>query len=382
MHGQVRKFWQDRLLQTWQSVPIAWLAGVRRVGKTTLARSLPNHTYLNCDLPSVVERLADPETLLRAVDTPIVVFDEVHQLADPSRVLKIAADEFPHLRILATGSSTLAATHKFRDTLTGRKRTVHLVPVLVTELADFGIADLRHRLQRGGLPAALLSAVADPSGCAEWLDSYFARDVQELFRVEKRGAYLQLCELLLRQSGGLYEASSLARATALSRQTVATYLDALQATLVVTLVRPFHGGGRQEVLQQPKVYGFDTGFVAWVRGWGELRPADCGQLWEHVVLEAIQATVGVPVPHFWRDRQQREVDFVLPWRDGRVDAIECKWSADALSPKNLVEFRKLHPTGRNFAVVPGARESYERNLGGLAVQVCDIAGLVRQLVQA
>jgi len=48
------------------------------------------------------------------------LIDEVHQQADPSRLLKIGADEFPKLKILATGSSTLAATQKFRDSLTGR----------------------------------------------------------------------------------------------------------------------------------------------------------------------------------------------------------------------------------------------------------------------
>jgi hypothetical protein len=44
------------------------------------------------------------------VRRPVVVFDEVHQLADPSRLLKIGADAFPTIKILATGSSTLAAT--------------------------------------------------------------------------------------------------------------------------------------------------------------------------------------------------------------------------------------------------------------------------------
>lgn len=57
---------------------------------------------------------------------PVVVFDEVHQLADPSRLLKIGADAFPRIKILATGSSTLAATQKFRDSLAGRKRVVEL----------------------------------------------------------------------------------------------------------------------------------------------------------------------------------------------------------------------------------------------------------------
>jgi hypothetical protein len=39
---------------------------------------------------------------------------------------------------LATGSSTLAASARFRDTLAGRKRTIHLQPVLAEELEAFG----------------------------------------------------------------------------------------------------------------------------------------------------------------------------------------------------------------------------------------------------
>lgn len=95
--------------------PIVWLTGARRTGKTVLARSLQDAAYLNCDLPSVAERLRDPESFCRSLKQPRVVFDEVHQLPDPSRLLKIGADGFPRLRILATGCSTLAATQKFRD---------------------------------------------------------------------------------------------------------------------------------------------------------------------------------------------------------------------------------------------------------------------------
>ena len=58
-----------------------------------------------------------------------VVLDEVPQLPDLSQLLKIAADGFPRLKILATGSSTLAAMQKSRDSLTGRKRVVERVRV-------------------------------------------------------------------------------------------------------------------------------------------------------------------------------------------------------------------------------------------------------------
>jgi predicted AAA+ superfamily ATPase len=130
-----RPFWTGRLAAAWKQASIVWLTGPRRVGKTVLARSLPEAEFLNCDLPSVAERLRDPESFFRSVQKPLVVLDEVHQLPDPSRLLKIGADDFPRLKILATGSSTLAATQKFRDSLAGRKRVVELVPVLHEELA-------------------------------------------------------------------------------------------------------------------------------------------------------------------------------------------------------------------------------------------------------
>ena len=45
----------------------------------------------------------------------MVIFDEIHQLRDPARVLKIGAEGFPKLKILATGSSTLAASRALGD---------------------------------------------------------------------------------------------------------------------------------------------------------------------------------------------------------------------------------------------------------------------------
>jgi len=192
-----RLFWIQRIEQAWQKTPIVWLTGVRRVGKTTLAKHWSDATFLNCDLPRNREILADPETFFSQLKPGIVILDEIHRNADPSEILKIAADEFPHLRILATGSSTLAATQKFKDSLTGRKRIVHLHPVLADELAIFGEPDLEKRLLHGGLPDRLLSATPDPEFYSEWMDSYFARDVQELFPVGKRHAFLTLCELIL-----------------------------------------------------------------------------------------------------------------------------------------------------------------------------------------
>lgn len=366
---QDRPIWQRRIRQAWEKAPIAWLCGVRQSGKTTLAKALGDAaTFVNCDLPSASERLDNPDLFFQSLTTPVVVFDEVHQLKDPSRVLKIGADEFPQIKILATGSSTLAASRKFRDTLTGRKRVVHLVPVLWNELENFG-APIEKRLHHGGLPATLLAPAKDPGFYREWMDSFFARDIQRLFGFRDISRFTAVFELLLRQSGGQFESAKAARTISVARPTIESHLRALAITNAVTILRPFHGGAPAELAKMPKIYGFDTGFVAFARGWDTLRHDDLGGLWEHVVLEFLQAHRPDDALNYWRDRRGREVDFVRPHGRGVVDAIECKWDPGAFDASALRAFRSLHPSGRNFVIVPTRRASYEKRYGDVVVTV-------------
>jgi len=369
-----RPHWRQRIERAWKKVPIVWLSGVRRSGKTTLARAFGEAEYLNCDLPRVHERLRDIELFYEQVRSGVLILDEVHQLPNPSRLLKIGADTRPGLKILATGSSTLAATRKFEDALTGRKRTVELVPVLWGELRAFGVTG-EARLLRGGLPPALLGEDHDPTFYAEWLDSYFARDIQELFRVEKRAGFLSLLGLLLRQSGGQVDISALAADCALSRPTVMNYLDVLETTHAIRVLRPYHRGGKRELTHQPRIYGFDTGFVCHARGWESLRPEDYGALWEHIVLESLTA-LPVTGVGYWRDKSQYEVDFVVPGERGVADAIECKWSASGFSPGGFSAFRALHRKGSNYLVTATAGEPYRRDYGDVTVDVISLERLL------
>lgn len=378
MADVARSFWLSRLTRAWAQAPIVWLTGVRRVGKTTLARSIEGAELLNCDLPSVARRLADPEVFYREIDAPIVVFDEVHQLPDPSRLLKIGADERPDLRILATGSSTLAATRKFRDSLTGRKRVVELVPVLVEELAAFGVSSLEHRLLRGGLPPALLAKEPPHDFYAEWLDSYFARDVQELFHLEKRSAFLGTLELLLRQSGGLLDVTRISKEIGVSRPTTMHWLDVLEVTHAIRRLRPFARGGRREIVAQPKVFAVDTGLVAYARAWDRPRPEDAGALWEHVVLETLVSRAPRAI-HYWRDKQHREVDFVIPGRGGEVHAVECKWRASAFDPRGLAAFRASYPKGASWVIAADVARGRTERVGEVEIRVAPLGELADAL---
>ncbi len=368
-----RPFWIRRITQAWATRPIAWLSGVRRVGKTTLAKMLPGSVYLNCDLPSVCRRLEDPESFYDTLEEgAVVVFDEVHRLAEPSRVLKIAADTYPGLRLLATGSSTLGATRKFRDTLTGRKHEIYLAPVLWWESREvFGVQSLDRRMLHGGLPEPLLADEKDAAFFAEWMDSFYARDIQELFAIRSRTGFMKLLHLLLRQSGGVVDYSSLAQLSGLSRPTVKAHVEAMCVAHAAFLLPPFHGGGRRELTRRPKCYGFDTGFVTFVRGWERIREDDRGLLWEHLVLDSLRAQVADRDLCFWRDKSGREIDFVIRRPGRRVDAVECKVNPDRFDPASLAVFREHYPEGRNYVVSPVVGTPYTRRHGDLSVAYCD-----------
>jgi len=375
-----RPQWLQRIENAWQKRSVVWLSGLRRVGKTTLARMLPGATYLNCDLPSVASRLSDPEAFYAGLGARAsIVFDEVHRLEDPSRILKIGADAFPGIRILATGSSTLAATGTFRDSLTGRKVNVYLPPVLWTECVEpFGVEDFDRRLLHGGLPEQLLSSEKDDSFFAEWIDSFYARDVLELFSIRNRTGFMRLLRLLLRQSGGALEYTSLAKHSGLSRPTVMSHLEALSIAHAVFVVPPFHGGSRRELTHQPRCYGADTGLVTFVRGWESIRAEDRGRLWEHLVLDALRTTVTPDKIHYWRDKSGREIDFVLKKGRSRI-AVECKCEPDSFDPGNLVEFRTHYKSGDNYVVCPHVTASYTRRHKGVSVRYVGLAELMSRM---
>jgi predicted AAA+ superfamily ATPase len=369
-----RPFWIQRIQQAWGKRPIVWLSGVRRVGKTTLAKMFSKAVYLNCDLPSVGRQLVDPELFYDSLDKgAILIFDEIHRLEDPSRLLKIAADAYPHLRVLATGSSTLAATKKFRDSLTGRKQMVYLPPVLWSECIDkFGIRELDHRLLHGGLPGPLLSKTKNASFFSEWMDSFYARDIQELFGIRNRTGFMKLLHLLLRQSGSLIDYTHLARLSDLSRHTVKAHVEAMSIAHAVFLLSPFQGGGRREITRRPKCYSFDTGLVTFVKGWDSIREDDRGLLWEHLILDTLRTVVDDHHLHYWRDKSGREVDFVIKGGRRQADAIECKINPDHFDPANLTVFRSIYPEGRNYVLSPNVKTIYRRRFDKLQVRFISV----------
>ena len=319
--------------------------------------------------------LDDPQSFLEGFKGRRVVLDEVHRLGNPSELLKIAADHYPHVRILATGSSSLGASLKFRDTLAGRKLDIWLTPMIRADLKDFQKTDLNHRLLRGGLPPFFLAEEYPEKEFQEWMDAYWAKDIQELFRLERRYSFQKFAELVMAQSGGIFEATRFSAPCEVSRATISNYLKVLEATFVAHLIRPFSSHKSTEIVSAPKVYAFDTGFVCHHRGWHSLRPEDKGILWEHLVLNEICACLQRHDLRYWRDKRGHEVDFLLLKRGKPPLAVECKWNAGEFDPAGLQAFRRQYPQGKNYILAQDVERPFSRRYGDVPVKFIGLSSL-------
>lgn len=374
-----RLWWKNKLERAWKERSIVWLSGVRRAGKTSLCQSLDDTEYFDCELPRTRRWLDDPEAFLDQHRGQRLVLDEIHRLTNPSQLLKIAADHYPDTKVIATGSSTLGASSKFRDTLAGRKAEVWLTPLTLEDLAAFGKPDLHHRFLRGGLPPLFLAPSIPESAFQEWMDAYWAKDIQTLFRLERRHSFERFVELLFAQSGGLFEATRFTRACEVSRQTIMNYLAVLESTYLVHLLRPFSSHRATEIVSAPKVYAFDTGFVCYHRGWTSLRPEDLGLLWEHLVLNELHAQLQTRRIGYWRDKRGHEIDFVLARRGQGPLALECKWSADDVDLVNLKAFAHLYPKADLRIVAHDIDKTIQRRIDSLTITYCSLNALLKSL---
>jgi predicted AAA+ superfamily ATPase len=375
-----RTLWIKRIETSWKERNVIWLSGVRRAGKTFLCQSLENIEYFDCELPRVRRLMEDPESFLDQYKGARIVLDELHRLPNPSELLKIAADHYPSTYLIATGSSTLGASSKFKDTLTGRKRDIWLTPMTLEDLSDFNDSGMDHRFLRGGLPPFYQATDYPEKDYQEWLDAYWAKDIQELYRLERRDSFMKFFELLMQQSGCLFEATSMAGPCGVSRTTLQNYLRALEDTYAMAVIKPFFTNKTKEIVSAPKVYGFDSGFVAFNKGWLDIRPDDRGIMWEHFVLNQLFAFGFKKQIRYWRTKQKQEVDFVVVRRGKPPVAIEAKWKAGGTTDyKNLLHFARNHPESELVVVAQDMDRPFTRRHDEHIIHYKSLPNLIKEL---
>lgn len=326
------------------------LYGPRRVGKTYVLENLVKDlekkgetvNYLKGDNLTIQNSLSSlvPETLINSVGrkTTLLIIDEAQKIPKIGDNLKILVDDFPYLKIIASGSASFDLAQKVGEPLTGRKKTYTLFPVSAKELIEtknlnYYYEALEQHLIYGGYPEIFLKNSLEEK--EEYLKNlivdFLFRDILEIESVKNPKILRDLLSLIAFQVGREVSLTELGGRLEINNKTVARYLDLLEKSFIIINIRGFSRNLRKEVYQNSRWYFYDNGVRnALINNFNPINLRDdVGALWEnYIVVERLKKQAYTPIlsnNYFWRTYDQKEIDWVEE-REGKLFGYEIKWT--------------------------------------------------------
>ena len=344
---------------------MAFLTGPRQVGKTSIAdicqEDFKCFKYLNWD------DAADREIILSNIDSvldsfqlsiannqkPLLIFDEIHKYKDWKNYLKGFVDKHKKtINILVTGSAKLDIYKKGGDSLMGRYFLYRAHPLSVAELIRVNMAavplsepkkisDKKFDVlfEFGGFPEPFLQQ--NKSFSIRWqrlrFNQLFKEEIREVSQIQEIAQMELLANLLKNQIGAQTKFSELAKKARIADTTCRRWMNELESFYFCFPVKPWHKNITRSLIKEPKYYLWDWSLVS-----------DYGAKCENFVASHLLKAV-----HFWsdfglgdydlyylRDKDKREVDFLITQNGEPWILLEVKASSKSSLNKNLLYFQK------------------------------------------
>jgi predicted AAA+ superfamily ATPase len=361
---------------------MAFVSGPRQVGKTTLAKALLTspQNYLSWDDSDFRKTWSrSPRGALAGRGPGPVILDELHKDRRWKTRLKGIFDaDGAGDGLVVTGSARLDVYRRGGDSLMGRFLPYRLHPFTVAESTHppgpdeilgttHPVVPFGDLMRLGGFPEPLFAA--SDAKATRWsrlrVERLLAEDVRDLRAVEDLGGLRVLADLLPERIGSLLSINALRADVGTAYGTVRAWLQVFDALYHTFLVRPYSKRVSRAVRSAPKLYLYDILRI----------PASSAS----ARLENLTALHLLKACHFWtdsaqgdfqlrfvRDKEQREVDFLVV-RDSRPWLlVECK-SGDVEPSAHLTRFKEQLSIARAFQLV--TRAGYDRAYAQTGVRV-------------
>lgn len=343
---------------------MVFVGGPRQCGKTTLAKNIlsqyPSGVYYNWDLDEhrqmvLKKQWSDTDKLL--------VFDEIHKYKNWKNWLKGVFDtqrEDHHM--LVTGSARLDVYRRGGDSLLGRYHYWRLHPFTLSETPKkITLQESFKRLMTvGGFPEPFLDG--NELEARRWrrerTDRVLRDDIRDLESIKNIQTLSLFLDALRTRVGGLVVLSNIAQDLQTSPQTLLRWLEVLEKMYLVFIVKPYTKNLPRAVQKPPKVYFFDNSDVM----------GDEGARFENLVASHLLKKI-----HFLedrdgyryelryiRDKEGREVDFIITQEDKIMEMIEAKF-ADKNVSKNLQYYAERLKPQKVTQIVAQLRHPYSQN---------------------
>ena len=332
------------------------ITGMRRVGESTAIQYLlaqvkhNNKIYLDCERVEIRALLNRPdyesiaeELQLRGLDFSkpcVIAMDEIQLVENLPSLIKYIYDTYK-VKFIVTGSSSYYMKNQFSESLAGRKRIFEMYPLSFKEFLHFKEVNIRQPekyawqlyneawynrckkwyeeyVQFGGFPEVVLQRNKSDKEelLKDIINSYVELDVKLLSDYSASEELYKLVKLLAARAGNKIDYSKLSSIAGINRQKMASYIQLLEYTYLVYLVKPFTRNIDKEISQQPKLYFADTGILNTLAG----LQISSGQLFENSIAAQLKPIGEI---RYYQKKTGQEIDFIF----SNTMAIEVKETA-------------------------------------------------------
>lgn len=398
---------EDRLWKLMKRREILVVRGPRQAGKTTLLRLLEKKTrgkkaFINLDLPSQRRALSEAPLdfirRLKGTRQRLVLFlDEIQRVEKAGESLKLIYDEFPEVKMILSGSSSLELKTDVLPALVGRALLFDLLPLDFEEFLlarDPGLwrvfREKNESLTRfveggddlqppsfnedflklwkeyviyGGYPEVVKSRSREEKRevLRNLFNLYLEKDIVSFFNITDTAKFEDFVKTLAFQVSSTLTLSSLASDLKLSYRRAEEFMEILRHTYILSWLRPFARNLVTELRKSPKVYFLDLGMRnAALSNFSEFETrTDQGALAENFAFIHLQSFGGFRL-NYWRTAGGAEVDFVLN-RGEEIIPVETKLSGGKIG-RGLYSFLQTYKPKRGIVLTLNTFE--KRKVGG------------------
>lgn len=367
---------------------LVFIYGPRQAGKTFIVENvLKPQMSLNMDVAK--DRIAFkqfPDYIIswykdyirNNSGRPLVFIDEIHKVKGWRDIIKGAFDKtHADISYVATGSSAFQLRRQDKgDSLAGRAIWLHLFPISFREYVKTFAEDVpleipwacegslvelaRKHVDHGKTLRTLWDQYVKFGSFAEnlirkddvfykqWLEDYLAamldRDLKDLHVAKDVERVYQVFQLLLEGLGSTYSLRSIAQTLDVSPNTVKNDVLAIKQLIWGFDLPTAAVSKARQIRKEKKFYPIDHCFTSY------REPIVSGGRFECIAACLLRRGLyrditGITAKYalgFYRDYNQREVDFVVQKGKEIVLAVECKLKAKA-GPGNLNAMSKYKP---------------------------------------
>jgi len=364
---------QPTLEKASRGFPILLLTGMRQIGKSWVMAHLGGKDRRYITLDDIRMRTlakTDPERFIEENPPPVII-DEVQYAPELFPYIKIYVDRTKKNGLFwLTGSQRFHLMKGIQESLAGRVAILNMLGFSYREIIKeprdsrpflpslkltkktpsaktLTSPQVFERIWHGSFPRINTNRNAGNLWKLffdSYIQTYIERDVKDFYNIENKLSFHNFLVTVAARTGQLLNYSSLARDAHIDLRTAKLWLEIMERSGIIQLLYPYSSNTAKRTIKAPKIYFLDTGLASHLCSWNTpevLRDgAQSGAMLETYafteILKSYWHNGDNPNIYFYRDTDQKEIDFVIE-RNMTLYPIEVKKTANP----NTDDFRQF-----------------------------------------